>query len=570
MLSIGKMVARSGEYYIATVAHGREEYYTGSGESPGFWLGEGARRLGLEGAVDPDDLRSVLAGVSPQGEILTAGRVDEAKRVAGFDLTWSAPKSVSLLFGLSDPATSAFVRGVHEDAVDQALGYLERHALRVRRGAGGENAIGAEGLVAAAFTHRTSRAGDPQLHTHVLVANVAKGVDGIWSAPSSRLLYNHSRTAGFLYQSALRAGLTRALGVRFGEVSRGMAELDGVPKSLLRAFSTRRREIEHQMAATGATSARSAEVAALATRSAKDAAVAGATTVGLRQRWLAQVDGLGLAPTGEGGPLDHLVGVETWRPPSSGEVDQLLDHLAGPEGLTVGHSAFERRDVARLVAEALPRGSRVADVEVLADRFLKRSDVLAMASVGRGGEIRHTTLEMLGVERSLLDAASRLTPRGPRRCRSSGPGLGPQPLPSALRRAGPDGGAASRARGRESRSSWARPGPARPWPSPRRGCRGNRATTACSALPCRPGRPEACAMGPASTRRPWRRCWPASSRAAPSSVPATSSSSTRPAWLAPERWPDSSSRRTTPAPRWSSSEIPASCPRSKQVGRWPG
>lgn len=160
MLSIGKMVARSGEYYIATVANGREEYYTGSGESPGFWLGEGARRLGLEGAVDPDDLRHVFAGISPGGEILTAGRVDEAKRVAGFDLTWSAPKSVSLLFGLSDPATSAMVRGVHEDAVDQALGYLERHALRVRRGAGGENAIGAEGLVAAAFTHRTSRAGD--------------------------------------------------------------------------------------------------------------------------------------------------------------------------------------------------------------------------------------------------------------------------------------------------------------------------------------------------------------------------------------------------------------------------
>jgi conjugative relaxase-like TrwC/TraI family protein len=408
VLSIGKMVARSGEYYIATVANGRDEYYTGSGESPGFWLGEGTRRLGLEGAVNPDDLRQVLAGLSPNGEILTAGRVDEAKRVAGFDLTWSAPKSVSLLFGLSDAATSAVVRGVHEDAVDQALGYLERHALSVRRGAGGQNRVGAEGLVAAAFTHRTSRAGDPQLHTHVLVANVAKGVDGVWSAPDARLVYGHSRTAGFLYQGALRAGLTRALGVRFGEVSRGMAELDGVPTTLLRAFSTRRREIEHQMAQTGATSARSAEMAALVTRSAKDGADAGATTLGLRQRWLAQVDGLGLAPTGEGGPLDHVLGVDSWRPPSAGEVNQLLTRLAGSEGLTAGQSAFERRDVARLVAEALPRGSRVADVEVLADRFLKRTDVLAMASVGRGGEIRHTTLEMLAIERSLLDTAGGL------------------------------------------------------------------------------------------------------------------------------------------------------------------
>jgi hypothetical protein len=246
----------------------------------------------------------------------------------------------------------------------------------------------------------------------VLVANVAKGIDGVWSAPDARLLYSHSRTAGFLYQSALRAGLTRALGVGFGEVSRGMAELDGVPKSLLRAFSTRRREIEHQMAQTGVTSARSAEVAALITRPAKDAADAGASTLGLRQRWLRQVDGLALAPRGDGGPLDHLLGAEAWRSPSTSEVNQLLDRLAGSEGLTAAHSAFERRDVARLAAEALPRGSRVHDVEALADRFLNRSDVLAMASVGRGGEIRHTTLEMLGIERTLLDAAGRLREDG--------------------------------------------------------------------------------------------------------------------------------------------------------------
>jgi len=412
VLSVGKMVARSGEYYIATVARGREEYYTGSGESQGFWLGEGARRLELEGPVAPDDLRLVLAGISPQGEILTAGRVDEAKRVAGFDLTWSAPKSVSLLFGLSDPAVSAIARGVHEDAVDQALGYLERHALRLRRGTGGEDSVGAEGLLAAAFTHRTSRAGDPQLHTHVLVANVAKGVDGTWSAPDARLLYHHSRTAGFLYQAALRAGLTRALGVRFGEVSRGMAELDGVPKALLRAFSTRRREIEHLMEEAGARSARSAEVAALVTRPAKGPGDAGATAVGLRERWLAQVGELGLGPAQEGGALDHVLGVEVWRTPSSVEIEQLLDHLAGPQGVTASHSAFERRDVARLVAEALPRGVRVGDVEALADRFLKRPDVLAMASVGRGGEVRHTTFEMLGIERSLLDAASRVRRNG--------------------------------------------------------------------------------------------------------------------------------------------------------------
>jgi conjugative relaxase-like TrwC/TraI family protein len=407
VLSIGKMVARSEEYYIRTVAAGREEYYTGSGESPGYWLGEGARRLGLDGEVDPDDLRLVLAGVSPEGEILNAGRVTEAQRVSGFDFTWSAPKSVSLLYGLSDPGVTAIVRGIHEDAVEQALGYLERRALRVRRGAGGERRLDAHGFVAAAFVHRTSRAGDPQLHTHVLVANVAEGVDGAWSAPDARLLYHHARTAGFLYQAAIRAGLTKTLGVAFGPVSRGMAEVDGVPRAILRGFSTRRREIEHRLADTGSTSARAAEAAALVTRSAKDPADV-VPTQSLRGRWLDQVAEMGLASRGTRGIFDHLLGVEVWRPLNAQVTDELLEHLVAHEGLTAHDSAFERRDVARLVAQGLPQGARIDEIEVLAERLLRRHDVVPLASVGRGGEVRHSTLELLALERSLLDRAARL------------------------------------------------------------------------------------------------------------------------------------------------------------------
>ena len=145
MLSIAKLVARAEDYYLRTVAAGREEYYTGAGESPGYWLGQGATRLGLSGEVAPADLRAVLAGVSPQGEILTAGGVADARRVAGFDLTFSAPKSVSLLYGLSGRDVSATVRAVHADAVAQALDYLERRALRVRRGSGDSAASGHRG-----------------------------------------------------------------------------------------------------------------------------------------------------------------------------------------------------------------------------------------------------------------------------------------------------------------------------------------------------------------------------------------------------------------------------------------
>jgi conjugative relaxase-like TrwC/TraI family protein len=407
VLSIAKLVARAEDYYLRTVAAGREEYYTGAGESPGYWLGQGARLLGLSGEVAPQHLRAVLAGASPHGEILTPGGVTTARRVAGFDLTFSAPKSVSLLYGLSEREVSATVRAVHADAVSQALDYLERRAFFARRGHGGLRRIGAQGLLGAAFVHRTSRAGDPQLHTHVLVANVAMGDDGAWSAPDGRLIYVHTRTAGFVYQAALRAGLGKALGVRFGPATRGMAELEGVPKRALRAFSTRRLEIEALMAATGVHTPRAAEAAALVTRSPKDlAAVSGP---GLRERWLARAAALGLeAPRPERGVLDHLLGVERWVPPSATEVRGVLARLVGPEGLTASSSTFERRDVVRGVAEQLPRGATVRDVEAIAERVLVVPDVVTLPSLGRGAEVRHTTHELLALERLLLDAATGL------------------------------------------------------------------------------------------------------------------------------------------------------------------
>jgi conjugative relaxase-like TrwC/TraI family protein len=161
--------------------------------------------LGLGGEVRPDDLRVVLSGISPlDGSPLASSRNDPRGRVAGFDLTFSAPKSVSLLYGLGTPEITAVVRRAHDAAVTGALTYLEHHALAARRGTDGLRRIGTLGLVAAAFVHRTSRAGDPQLHTHVLAANAVLGTDDRWSAPDARLIYFHARSAGFLYLIRVR------------------------------------------------------------------------------------------------------------------------------------------------------------------------------------------------------------------------------------------------------------------------------------------------------------------------------------------------------------------------------
>src|ERR1700722_11016982 len=145
MLSIGKMVAGAEDYYLGVVAQGKEEYYTGAGEAPGYWLGSGTDALGLGGEVAPDDLRAVLPGLSPRDGSPLSGRRASASRVSGFDLTFSAPKSVSVLWGLSNSETSVAVRTAHDGAVAEGLAYLERHATVARRGVGGERRIQTSG-----------------------------------------------------------------------------------------------------------------------------------------------------------------------------------------------------------------------------------------------------------------------------------------------------------------------------------------------------------------------------------------------------------------------------------------
>ena len=169
------------------------------------------------------------------------------RKVAAFDLTFSAPKSVSVLFAIGEPALAGALVEAHESAVDAALGYLEREACRVRRGRGGVEREAGEGFVAAAYRHRMSRAEDPQLHTHVVAANMARGADGRWTALDATPIYQHAKAAGFLYQAHLRAAVRARLPwVRWGPVRNGMAEIEQLAPEVLREFSTRRRQIEER------------------------------------------------------------------------------------------------------------------------------------------------------------------------------------------------------------------------------------------------------------------------------------------------------------------------------------
>ncbi len=363
MLSIGKLVAGQARYYldqaearvdvVDSIGDGIEEYYVGPTEARGQWIGAVCRELGLGGPVEATALRRVLAGLDPRdgSPLRDASR---RVRVAGFDLTFSAPKSVGVLFALGDEEMRTSVRAAHDLAANEALGHLERAAAAVRRGRAGAVVEEASGLVAAGFRHRTSRAGDPQLHTHVLVANLGRGLDGRWSALDGRRLYAHARSASFIYQAVLRSELTRTLGVDWTPVRKGIAEVVGIPRPVLRAFSRRRAEIDAALAQRGTSGARAAEAAALATRAAKEPRVAPETLLG---EWRTRAEGLGFER--------DTIRLITGRARSVELEDRDWEHawmaLAAPTGLTRRSSTYSRPDVIQALCETLPeRGSTLA------------------------------------------------------------------------------------------------------------------------------------------------------------------------------------------------------------------
>jgi conjugative relaxase-like TrwC/TraI family protein len=388
MLSIGKLGVGQERYYTEKVAEGAEDYYAGEGEAEGYWLGNAAEDLGFQGKIEGDQLTAVLTGVDPaSGEPFGMRQVAGRGPVPGFDLTFSAPKSVSLTWALGGHPASIEVAAAHRASVEAALDYMQRVACWTRRGAEIEFVPG-NGFLAAAYLHRSSRAGDPQLHTHVLIANATQGPDGRWTRLYHPAIYDHAKTAGYIYEANLRHELTERLGVRWLEVKNGIAEIEGFDPADLRAFSTRRQEI---LEATGPdASARARQIATLETRKAKEPDL---TSESLRERWRDKAAELGL----DREEIARTMGHERQAP--EGVVS-----IAVVEAAVTAHAShFDRRDVIQAVADNLPAGLRAAEVEELADNFLSLDSVVAIAESAKGQ--RFTTARIWELERRALAEA---------------------------------------------------------------------------------------------------------------------------------------------------------------------
>ena len=252
--------AQASSYYEA------DDYYAEGGLSPSEWQGAGAEALGLSGEVDRDQFRALLDG-KVAGEQLGTFRDGQLEHRPGWDVTLSAPKSVSIM---AEVAGDRRLIAAHGEAVRTAMAHVEKHMAATRIRDGGAVTREATGnLIVASFQHGTSRAQDPQLHTHNVTMNATRDEDGAWRSLEPRAIYQLQKQIGAIYRQEL-ALKVRELGYEIEVGKDSLFEIKGVSDEVMAAFSTRSAEIEAALAERGtsrdAASAIEQQIATLDTR----------------------------------------------------------------------------------------------------------------------------------------------------------------------------------------------------------------------------------------------------------------------------------------------------------------
>mgnify|MGYP003668085700 CR=1 FL=1 len=246
----------------------QQSYYLKGDAAPGRWVGHGAERLSLNGPVTESEFKAALTGYDPKtGEKLVQRGGKSHSHSAGWDMTFSAPKSVSVLWALSEKQDRTSIEAAQEHATLMAACWLENNAGWCRRGQGGVLRERTAGLLMAQFDHETSRDLDPQLHTHSFIFNQAPRKDGTWGAIVSRDLYKAQKQVDAIYQQHLAREIEN-LGYQTERGQTGF-RVTVIPKYIEKNFSKRQQAIEAEVQKQGHTSAKQRELAALKTRKPK-------------------------------------------------------------------------------------------------------------------------------------------------------------------------------------------------------------------------------------------------------------------------------------------------------------
>jgi conjugative relaxase-like TrwC/TraI family protein len=427
-------------------------YYSDRGDAPGRWVGLGATEvLGLTGLVSVssnlEQYNRLMAGLHPEtGKSLTRGQPG-GERVAGFDLLWASPKSVSMLYGLSPRwEVRERITGEWEASVEAALAWLERETAWARRGHVSSGPgdpypdtsyyVPTTGLVGVNFTHRATRpeegggGEDPHLHTHLTLVNMAFGEDGHWSALDANAFYHLAKTAAFIQQSDFRARLSLdwehgGLGIQWTQPQQGHAEIRGLDnRDWIEAFSRRSQEVEEELIARGIDPSETShsavrDQAGHDTRQAKES---GRTTAELVAEWQARGAELGLGPA----QIEAVIG--RGHPGPDQLTPKIAERLA--RQLTEQENVFSAAEAIAVVAGSSTQGIPVERAVELGRELthgatdeivplgrvqaLGRHDFIRLANGrkapipaalrGEAGE-RYTTREVLRLEREVVQGA---------------------------------------------------------------------------------------------------------------------------------------------------------------------
>jgi conjugative relaxase-like TrwC/TraI family protein len=386
----------------------------------------------------PRDARELAAAIAKHSRPQTTA-------VAGYDLTFSPVKSVSTLWALADPAVAARIEEAHRAAVADALSFIEQYALFSRTGANGVRQVNVQGLVAAAFTHRDSRAGDPDLHTHVAVANKVQTLDGRWLSIDGRILFKATVAASETYNTALEQHLRDSLGFKFAGRpdqdlrKRTVREIVGVHPALITRWSARRAAIEarrsvlatdfqraHGRPPTPVESLQLAQQATLETRQAKHQPRSLAEQ---RRAWFAQaVDVLGGPDAVQGMVLEALTAAASpARDVEAAWLDAAADRVLSAmeerrSTWQVWHVRAEAQRYLRAADAPLAQADRLVDLlvhevmnvrsvslarpdTIVEPKLLQRSDGASVYTVA--GADLFTSLRILEAEQRLVATAGR-------------------------------------------------------------------------------------------------------------------------------------------------------------------
>lgn len=401
MLSVKSLgMAGSGvEEYYEHLA--QDDYYENGGEPPGQWQGALAKELYLFGTVRQGQLGQMFRGFHPlTGEALAQNAGEQHK--VGWDLTFSAPKSVSIAWAFSSDEARHDIENAHDKAVTAALAYLEQRAFISRDREQFGKPIKA--ILAATYQHGTSRELDPQLHTHAAVANLGMRDDGTYCALDFDTRYKMA--GGAIYRAELAAQLMQ-LGYAIERDARSF-KVVGVKQSVCDVFSKRRSQIVERLQQTGYSSAKAASFAALDTRQAKELT----DRQSLFKEWREEAEcaGIDLSVFSNQQRLQHTGRV--LQSPASIDIDSIL------KSLTAQASTFTRMQLEAAIAvesQGVMDASQVQQlVKATIATKVHEQDMYGMVrlqeSAGYGESSRRqtecfTTREMLEIERNILHQA---------------------------------------------------------------------------------------------------------------------------------------------------------------------